>query len=63
MPEAVAGVLLGRDRAVATTAVPSTIAAGDGQGMSCLHDVCVLEVFDGTARWRSHARETAPIQR
>lgn len=23
---------------------------GDGQGMSCLHDVCVLEVFDGSAR-------------
>ena len=36
---------------------------GDGQGMSCLHDVCVLEVVDGTARWGSHARENAPIQR
>ena len=36
---------------------------GDGQGMSCLHDVCVLEIVDGTARWGSHARENAPIQR
>ena len=63
MPEAVAGVLLGRDRAVATTAVPSTIAAGDGQGMACLHDVCVLEIVDVTARWGSHTRENAPIQR
>ena len=26
---------------------------GDGQGMSCLRDVCVLEVVDGTARWGS----------
>lgn len=36
---------------------------GDGQGMSCLHDVCVLGIVDGTARWGSCARENAPIQR
>ena len=37
--------------------------SGDGQGMSCLHDVCVLVIVDETSRWGSHARETAPIQR
>ena len=37
--------------------------SGDGQGMSCLHHVYVLEIVDETARWGSHARETAPIQR
>ena len=40
MPVAVAGVLLGRGRAVATTAVPSTMAAGMVRGcrvsMTCV---------------------------
>ena len=33
---------------------------GVGQGMSFLHDVCVLDIVDGTDQWGSHTRENAP---
>ena len=51
MPVAVAGVLLGRGRAVATTAVPSTMAAGMVRGcrvsMTCVSSKSLMGLPGG----------------
>lgn len=51
VPVAVWSVLPGRGQC-SGDAVLQHDSGGDGQGMSCLHDVCVLEIVDVTiTRW------------